>query len=102
MTEESRKRDGFDQFRIAGELYGRLRKNLKFGDLKMSTTTWGESSTRSCILYRWEFNMTKNGERTRCFAELRVDEMELSCLKDVESLAHGMTKKLKKSHQSGC
>lgn len=83
--------DGYQAFRVAGELFGRLQHELGFGELIMRTPSWGPSAPPAAMSYDWSFNA--KGERY--VVSETVSFVELIHLRSVEAFAVSMAARWK-------
>lgn len=90
-----RSSDCYTAYRAAGEVFGRLRESLGFGELVMFTRTWGESAPPRSVAFQWTF---KAGDRRYCCEE-NVSFIELKHLRSVEAFAGRLSDKWKHEHR---
>jgi hypothetical protein len=77
-----------ESYRIAGELYGRLKQELGFGELVML-------SHNSSIMFQWDFSA--KGKRYRC--QEAVSLMSLHHM-DIETLTTQISSGWKREHRN--
>lgn len=82
-------------YAAAGELFGRLRESLGFGELVMFTRTWGQSAPPRVMAYQWTFKA--KGERYCCEESVPFEELEH--LRSIESLASHLSDKWNHQHR---
>ena len=69
-------------YAVAGELFGYLREACRFGDLDMSTTTFGPGESPKAFVYRLDFEVMNK----RCGLQEAVPFFELKQAR-IQSLA---------------
>ena len=79
-------------YAAAGELFGHLRKALGFGELTMTTRTWGQAKPPNAVVYEWEFD--QNG-RVYQLAEVVSSEMLFNAW-GIEAFARQLAAKWKR------
>ncbi len=64
--------DEYEPYRLAGELFARLRQELGFGDLELFMRAQPDS--RGAAVFQWRFNA--DVERYCCESEISLSELE--------------------------
>lgn len=87
--------DCYAAYRLAGELFGRLREALGFGELTMTTRTWGNAARPSAVAYQWCVSVKGS---PFCY-EIDVTFREFQLMKDGGSFAEHQSEKWKRHHR---
>ena len=83
------------EYQIAGEIFGRLRKALGFGELLMFTRTCDAVSLPQTVAYRWEFKIGKR----RYFSQEDIPFIKLGTLRSTEAFSQSLAEKWKYEHR---
>lgn len=90
-----RSSDCYTAYRAAGEVFGRLRQALGFGELVMFTRTCGQSASPRAVSFQWAF---KAADQRYCCEE-NVTMIELTNLRSLEAFANHLCDKWKNEHR---